>query len=101
MREIILKVLKNHFHYNDYKLGKIANDIEVAIKEQQLATIKSCSNCIYRNTLIVTYVGETPNLCQRGRKKGDAINCPYYMEGKNGVNMYEEPGYSSITKTFR
>lgn len=97
MRNKILQVLKKHFQYNDYKLGKIADEITEAL-ETKKPTDRYCEKCIYSKTLIVTYVGENPNLCQRGRPKGDAINCPYYIEGEE---MYDKTDYSTITKAFR
>ena len=97
MRNKILQVLKKHFQYNDYKLGKIADEIAEAL-ETKKPIGRYCEKCIHSKTLTVTYVGENPNLCQRGRPKGDAINCPYYTEG---VEMYDKTDYSTITKTFR
>ena len=86
MYEIILEVLKDNFpQYNEYKLGKIAQEINNKIKivnDTERVTLKSCVNCVHFQTLIVTFVGENPNLCQMGRKKGDAIGCPYYTENK-------------------
>ncbi len=100
MRNKILQVLKKHFQYNDYKLGKIADEITEALEiKKPIEPIgRYCEKCIHSKTLIVTYVGENPNLCQRGRPKGDAINCPYYTEG---VEMYDKTDYSTITKAFR
>ena len=100
MRDSILKILKKHFQYNDYKLGKIADEILLEKKKKKQMPIRSCFNCIYSKPLIVTYIGDNPNLCQRGRVKGDAINCPYYSE-YTGVTMNEGADYSSITRTFR
>ena len=97
MRNKILQVLKKHFQYNDHKLGKIADEI-TEVLETKKTTDRYCEKCIHSKTLIVTYVGENPNLCQRGRPKGDAINCPYYTEGGE---MYDKTDYSAITKAFR
>ena len=97
MRNKILQVLKKHFQYNDYKLGKIADEITEALETKKTID-KYCEKCIHSKTLIVTYVGKNPNLCQRGRPKGDAINCPYYTEGEE---MYDKTDYSTITKAFR
>ena len=75
----------------------IADEITEAL-ETKKPTDRYCEKCIHSKTLIVTYVGENPNLCQRGRPKGDAINCPYYTEGEE---MYDKTDYSTITKAFR
>lgn len=84
MYEIILEVLKDNFpQYNEYKLGKIARQINNKIKiinDTERVTLRSCAKCVYSKTLTVTFIGENPNLCQMGRKKGDAIGCPHYKE---------------------
>lgn len=97
MKKKILKVLKKHFHYNDYKLGEIADEIVEELNNKEIIG-KYCWKCINFPTLPVTYIGENPNLCQKGRKKGDAINCPYYCEK---VVDHDGEENSIFTKTFR
>lgn len=97
MRNKILKVLKKHFQYNDYKLGKVADDIVEELNNKETIE-KYCWKCINFPTLSVTYMGEAPNLCQKGREKGDATNCPYYCEK---VINYDREENSIFTKTFR
>ena len=85
----ILKVLKEYFpQYNDYKLSKIAWDIYNNIKSEQIEKTKFCISCMYYNTLPITYVGESSNLCQKGRERGNAEECPYYC--KSLIQEWEE-----------
>lgn len=99
MRNVVLRVLKQHFkQYNDYKLGKIADDIILELGKDKKIIGKNCYDCIYRETLITTYIGDPPNLCQKGIPRGDAINCPYYTKD-NGLRIYGGKN-SSFTRTL-
>lgn len=86
MRDTIIAVLRSYFHFNDIVLGRIADDIIISLQENNYTTLhnkRSCFNCIHFHTLITTYVGENPNLCQKGHKKTliAAKTCPDYIEG--------------------
>ena len=100
MHQEILNTLKEHFpQYNDYKLGKIASDIEENIKPKNSSKKKYCVSCIFYPNLPTTYIGKAPNLCQKGLEKNNPQNCPYYCQGSSltGDNYYSHISFKSIT----
>ena len=98
MYQEILDTLKEHFpQYNEYKLGRIASDIQKSIDSEKPMK-KYCHTCIFYPTLATTYIGNPPNLCQKGLERKNAENCPYYCQGSSltGDNYYSSISFKSI-----
>ena len=99
MYQEILDSLREHFpQYNDYKLGRIANDIQENIKSMNIYEKNICVDCMFFPTLPTTYVGTPPNLCQKGLERNKRDYCPYFCESSSLVdnNYYDSVSFKSV-----
>ena len=98
MYQKILDSLREHFpQYNDYKLGRIAYDIQENIKSMNISEKNICVDCMFFPTLPTTFVGTPPNLCQKGLERNKKDYCPYFCKGSSLVN---DSSYSFTSKSI-
>ena len=98
MYQEILNTLTEHFpQYSDYKLGRIAYDIQENVKSLKVNEKNICVDCMFFPTLPTTYVGTPPNICQKGLERNAKDYCPYFCESSS---LVKDSDYTITSKSI-